>query len=258
MSLDATRSTLANAQSVLRDEAIKSGKGNSELGKDDFMNLFMTQMSNQDPTSPMDSAGMTAQLAQLGAMEQLEKLNKGMEALNKTQSGMANHQALSFIGRDVMLDANEVALTQGSGQPVYYNLDQEMTGLKVSIEAKDGSPVYSEDLGLSSAGKHRYVWDGKNDRGTLMGDGLYKIRLIARHADGTSEEVAAYNSGRVNQVEFQGGEAFVNAQGRKLPVSQIRSVDNSSQQVFGNAKPLPLMRELRPQGLIKDPKEIVE
>lgn len=258
MSLDATRSTLANAQSVLRNETTQSGKGNSELRKDDFMNLFMTQMSNQDPTSPMDSAGMATQMAQLGTMEQLENLNKGMEALNKTQSSIANHQALNFIGKDVMLEANEVALYEGQGQPVYYNLDQEMADMQVTIEAQDGTPIYSESLGLQPAGKHRFSWEGTNDRGTLMGDGLYKIRLLARKPDGTSEEITAFNSGKVNQVDFQGGQAYVSAQGRKMPVSQIKSVDNASQRIFGNAQPLGPMRELKPMGPLKEPKESIQ
>jgi len=255
VTLDATRSTLSNAQTVLRNETVKGGKNEGKMGKDEFMNLFLTQMSNQDPTSPMDSAGMTAQLAQLGSMEQLEKLNKGMETLNKTQTTVASYQALNFMGKDVLLEANELVLNQGSGQPVYYDLDSDAKDLKVSIEAKDGSPVLTESLGLTPAGKHRYSWDGLNDRGTVMGDGLYKIRLTATKADGTSQELTAFNSGRVGQVEFKNGEAYVTAQGRKLPLSQIRQVDNISQRVFGNARPLPLQKELKPMGPLQNTKE---
>src|SRR4051812_45650628 len=38
--------------------------GNPELGKDAFMNLLITQMKNQDPTNPLKSHEMAAQLAQ--------------------------------------------------------------------------------------------------------------------------------------------------------------------------------------------------
>lgn len=248
MTLDSTRSTLANSQSVLRDKAIHSGKGNGKLGKDDFMNLFLTQMSNQDPTSPMDSAGMTAQMAQLGSMEQLQNINKGMEALNKTQSAAASYQALNFIGKDVEMDAGSLQLYQGGGQPVYYNLDREAANVRVSIEGPDGSPVLNKPLGLTDAGKHRYVWDGLNDKGTVMADGNYNVRVFAESPDGTSKELSAFNSGRINQVEFKNGEAYVGSQGRQLPLSKIRSVDNSSQRTFGNASPLGLSKDLRPMG----------
>jgi len=250
VTLDATRSTLANSSSVLRDKAVHSGKGNGKLEKDDFMNLFLTQMSNQDPTSPMDSAGMTAQMAQLGSMEQLQNLNKGMETLNKTQASAASYQALNFIGKDVQMDAGQLQLYQGGGQPVYFNLDQEASNVRISIEGADGSPVLNEPLGVTAAGKHQYVWNGLDDKGTTMADGSYKIRVFSEAVDGTKKEVSAYNSGRINQVEFKNGEAYVGAQGRQLPLSKIRSVDNSSQRTFGEAKPLSIQKDLNPLGPI--------
>lgn len=246
MSLESTRGALNTSASNLRSESIHSSKGNANLGQKDFMNLFLTQMSNQNPTDPMDSAGMTTQLAQLGSMEQLENLNKGMETLNKTQSSIANYQALQFMGKDVSLDSNDIELSRGEGQPVYYNLDQDASALQIRIEARDGSPIFSENLGLSAQGKHRFVWDGKNDRGHMMDDGVYKVRLVATTVDGERQEVTAYNSGRVGQIEFKDGQAFVNAQGRQLPLSKIRSVDNASERVFSKASPLGLMRDLTP------------
>ena len=56
----------------LRNSASKSSNDGKELGKQDFLNLLMTQMSNQDPLDPMDSAGMMQQLASMGTVEQLQ------------------------------------------------------------------------------------------------------------------------------------------------------------------------------------------
>ncbi|OGG95362.1 MAG: hypothetical protein A2508_09100 [Candidatus Lambdaproteobacteria bacterium RIFOXYD12_FULL_49_8] len=251
MSLETTRATLNQSASSLRSEAIHSSKGNANLGKKDFMNLFLTQMSNQNPTDPMDSAGMTTQLAQLGSMEQLENLNKGLDTLNQTQSSIANYQALQFIGKDVALESSEMELSRGAGQPIYYNLDSDASQLKLTVEAQDGSPVYSENMGLTTQGKHRFVWDGKNDRGILMADGVYKVKLSATLPNGEVAELTPYNSGRISQVEFKDGQAFVNAQGRQLPLSKVKRVDNASERVFSKAAPLGLMRELTPMAPAK-------
>src|ERR1700753_3724608 len=45
--------------------------GNAELGKDAFMTLLLTQMKNQDPTNPLKSHEMAAQLAQFTSLEKL-------------------------------------------------------------------------------------------------------------------------------------------------------------------------------------------
>ena len=41
-----------------------------------FLNLLVTQLRNQDPSSPMDSTQMIAQTSQLASMEQLTSLTK--------------------------------------------------------------------------------------------------------------------------------------------------------------------------------------
>ncbi len=39
-----------------------------------------------------------------------------------------------------------------------------------------------------------------------------------------------------------------------LPLSKVVSIDNASERVFGNAKPLPLIQNLPPKGMIIDRK----
>ena len=217
------------------------------MGKNDFMNLFLTQMSNQSPTDPMDSGAMMAQLAQLGSMEQLENLNAGMNRLNASQRNISRFQALQFLEKDVMSETDQVSLTQSNGKPVYYSLDRDVDNLKVIVEEKDGSPVFSQSLGLVQAGRHEFVWDGKNDAGTLMGDGKYNVRFVAGYADGSSSLIKGYNMGKVSRVEYRNGEPWVQTSGGMLPISRVKTVDNTTERAFGNANPLPLIRNLPPK-----------
>jgi flagellar basal-body rod modification protein FlgD len=46
------------------------------FGSEMFLNLLVTQLRNQDPSSPMDSTQMIQQTSQLASMEQLTSLTK--------------------------------------------------------------------------------------------------------------------------------------------------------------------------------------
>src|SRR3954465_9329960 len=46
------------------------------LGRDAFMNLLVTQLQHQDPTSPQPDGEFLAQLAQFSSLEQLQTANK--------------------------------------------------------------------------------------------------------------------------------------------------------------------------------------
>jgi flagellar basal-body rod modification protein FlgD len=243
MSVD-TDYAVSQARGSLRQKTATPAKSGEELQKQDFMNLFLTQMSNQDPVDPMDSGAMMTQLSQLGTMEQLEKLNAQVKDLNQTQQDISRFQSLQFLDKDVLLEAEKVELAQGSGKPVYYTLDHEADNLRVTIEDDEGMPVFSEQLGLMTAGRHQFVWDGKNNEGVMMPDGHYQIRFLAYDVAGNSTQLPAYHNGRVTQVDYRNGQPWIKTQHDALPASKVKSIHNLSARLFGNATPLPVIREL--------------
>lgn len=50
---------------------------NSELGKDEFMQILVTQLRNQDPLSPMEDKDFISQMAQFSVLEQMQNMNTG-------------------------------------------------------------------------------------------------------------------------------------------------------------------------------------
>ncbi|MCB0407056.1 MAG: hypothetical protein KDD34_02565, partial [Bdellovibrionales bacterium] len=57
--------------------------GNNQMDKDAFLKLLLTQMKNQDPTTPLDSHEMAAQLAQFTSLEKLTNISDGIDSLRK-------------------------------------------------------------------------------------------------------------------------------------------------------------------------------
>ena len=51
------------------------------MGKDEFVKLLVTQMTNQDPLNPMDGKDLAVQLAQFSNVEQLLNINSKLDDL---------------------------------------------------------------------------------------------------------------------------------------------------------------------------------
>lgn len=74
----------------------RTGTGMAALGSETFLQLLVTQMKNQDPTAPMESTDMLAQLAQFSQVEAQGTTNGKLDSL-LTSSALS--QAERFVGR---------------------------------------------------------------------------------------------------------------------------------------------------------------
>ncbi|OCX61343.1 flagellar biosynthesis protein FlgD [Lysinibacillus sp. AR18-8] len=111
--------------------------GNSELGKDAFLQLLITQLQHQDPTNPMDDREFISQMAQFSSLEQMQNMTKAMESLlsSQQQSQMMNYA--TFIGKEVKW--HEITEEKDEkGNPVV----NEGTGVIESLKFVDGSVVF--------------------------------------------------------------------------------------------------------------------
>ena len=77
---------------------------NGVMGKDSFMKLLVTQLSNQDPMSPSDPTQFVSQLAQFTSLEQLVGLNEGLNILAMTQAAATSAQMVSYVGKEVTVN----------------------------------------------------------------------------------------------------------------------------------------------------------
>lgn len=75
-----------------------------QLGKDDFLKLLITQLTNQDPTSPMEDTQFISQMAQFSSLEQMTNMN---ESFNKMAGMITSSQATSTLGKTVDIDLGD-------------------------------------------------------------------------------------------------------------------------------------------------------
>jgi len=106
-----------------RDSAtISKTRGSSELGKEEFLQLLVTQLSNQDPLNPQSDQEFIAQLAQFSSLEQMTNLN----------ATFSNTSAYSMVGKEVV-----VQKVSESGETT------EVRGVVDYVQIKNGTAYLS-------------------------------------------------------------------------------------------------------------------
>ena len=79
----------------------------------DFLNLLMTQLQNQDPTSPLDTNQFTSELVQFSSVEQQINTNTSLtQLIQLTQAGEVM-QASAMTGKHVTVTSDHVPLQNG-------------------------------------------------------------------------------------------------------------------------------------------------
>ncbi len=89
---------------------VLTGQPGGALGKNEFLQMLVTQMQNQDPMNPMDNAQMTAQLAQFSALEQMENLNSQFEGFQQSSTAA---MSLMNSGKPVVMELIDGSTVEG-------------------------------------------------------------------------------------------------------------------------------------------------
>ena len=108
-------------------------KASSSLGKDDFLELLVTQMKYQDPLNPQSDTDFIAQLAQFSSLEQMQNLNQTS----------TNSQVFGLVGKEVTVKTTD---SQGKEKEITGTVDfvtVQSGKAKISI---NGTLYPAEDL----------------------------------------------------------------------------------------------------------------
>ncbi len=131
----------------------KTREPSPELDKQGFLKILMTQLQNQDPTDPLDSKEMVAQMTQLSSLEQMMNMTQSIEMLVQSQLVSPVIEYSHMIGKTVSYEkvdsetgksdgiekSKVVAVTQNDGWAI--------------LELENGEKVYADAVIEVSTGK---------------------------------------------------------------------------------------------------------
>ncbi|WP_395648380.1 flagellar hook assembly protein FlgD [Terricaulis sp.] len=190
---------------------------------DTFLVLLTAQLQNQDPLAPMDSTQFTQQLVQFSQVEQQIRTNEQLEGLAGQYQAAAAGAALSYLGKDAIIEADETYLAGGSANWAY-RLPEAADSMKIQVKDMQGRVVYETTSAARGSGEHLFTWDGVKTNGETAADGVYQISISAQNAAGTAITPSVSVRETIMGVDFSGTTPVVITPSGTRELSTIRSV----------------------------------
>lgn len=122
----------------------KTREPSPELDKQGFLKILMAQLQNQDPTDPLDSKEMVAQMTQLSSLEQMMNMTKSIEMLVQSQLVSPVIEYSHMIGKTVSYDKvdSETGKTEGIETSKVVAVTQS-DGWAI-LELENGEKIYAD------------------------------------------------------------------------------------------------------------------
>ncbi|WP_144300163.1 flagellar hook assembly protein FlgD [Elioraea rosea] len=164
----------------------------------DFLKLLTTQLQNQDPTAPLDTNQFTQQLVQFAQVEQQLATNSNLESLINLQKTAQLTALTPLLGRTVEIDGTSLPLQEGEAAGTY-SFTAPVTESAITITNAAGRVVRTA-AGETGAGTHGFYWDGKDNDGKTLPEGVYTIAVTGQTGSSTVQ-AATTVYGRVTGSE---------------------------------------------------------
>ena len=224
--MSALSSLSSVAQSATTSQKTATSAATLADNFDTFLTLLTTQLQNQDPLEPMDSAEFTNQLVQYSGVEQSIQQNSNLEKLISMFQTQGLNAATSYIGKEVTAHTN-MAYHSGDGVNWIYSLESNADTVNIVVTDAKGNTVYS-GTGETGAGEHSFMWSGLDKDGNPLPDGFYTLQVTAALNDGTEIANDIYLRDKVTSVEVSDGEPVLVVGGMPVTLDKLSIIKSQS------------------------------
>jgi len=200
-------------------------KGN-DLGKNEFLELLVAQMNNQNPLEPQENGEFIGQLAQFSTVEGVEKLNSSMETILSGYQSSQALQASSLVGRKVIVPADKAVVDTSETFKASLVLPTSSSNVFVNVYDSTGAAVGRVNMGAQEAGNISFMWDGKDSSGKVLPPGTYRFEAQATY-QGETKGLYTLLPANVDSVTLgqNGGELMLNLAGvGSIGLSQVQVI----------------------------------
>ena len=200
-----------------------------ELDRNAFLQLFTTQLKNQNPLDPMENEAFVAQLAQFSSLEAMTGVRTAMEEMASDSKASRLLTGSTLLGKKVERVGNVATLAAGENITSKADLPSPAEeGVFNVYDSLTNELVYSEDFTNMSAGSVNLTWNGQNEKGEEMPSGQYKLEFIANR-DGVKSVVPLVNKQLIAAVSWDRESEDLKVEmedGSVLNIAEVGRVEN--------------------------------
>jgi flagellar basal-body rod modification protein FlgD len=198
-----------------------------ELGKDEFLQLLVSQLRNQDPMNPSDPKDFAAQLAQFSSVEQLLNISEAIQAqseMNNNLIGAVNSTtALGLIGKQVVVEGNTIDLPSQGNASV--RIDVGGNGGTGEVILRDAAGVEVARVPLSRVDGGTQTLDLSGVVGTVpAGRYTYEVQVV--DGTGSAVDVTQYARMRVEGLKYTPSGPVLMSGGVSLTLGQVVEISD--------------------------------
>ncbi len=182
-----------------------------------FLKMLTTQIQNQDPLNPIDSADYAVQLATFSGVEQQVKTNDLLAALGGQLGASGISQAAGWVG----MEARSAAPAAFRGEPVAVETPHDATADSAVLVVRNafGAEIDRQAVSLAE-GTHD--WTGRLADGSQAANGLYSFSVESYREGALLTTTPAETYARIAEVRLEGGQTMLKlADGSKIAASSV-------------------------------------
>ncbi|MBU1706289.1 hypothetical protein KKB28_00060 [bacterium] len=194
----------------------------------DFLKMLIAQLTNQDPLSPLEGTEFASQLAQFSSLEELQKMNAGLDGTLEANLVLAqsinNSLATMLIGKTIRADLSSVELGESGSASIQFQLDEAAADVTIEIVDENGETIRTLSAANLAAGENSLEWNGYDDDGNRVAAGEYTVQMTAKDAAGQSVAATLFFEGRVTGIQYRNGIAILMVGTREINLRDVISV----------------------------------
>jgi flagellar basal-body rod modification protein FlgD len=216
---------VTSAFNTLGTTGTNIGEDQSVLGKDDFLQLLLVELQNQDPTDPQDTDKILQQTSQLATLEASQNTNDALTNLSQTMTNSSYYSTVSSIGKMASLGADGLILEDGV--PIEFDVyfPEDITSAEVTLTNDQGIAVETLELSAKGKGSTTLNWDAVDNSGNSFEDGKYTVAIQYTTTSGETKE-GQFGVFPIEAVRFNGEEPEFKLGNTYMPMSLITEIYN--------------------------------